>query len=428
MYTKAETGMSRTWNWLAELESVDQDVAWKLVQPLFAQTSSLVSGAAVFSILGVVGCVAGGSSLYLAGVAYTLLVVVWRLAQARRFQRARDSATPRLWARRALRSACAAGLGWGLWTPAILLDPHLRFGMMIAGAHAALTLGGAARNASVRTVATSQVTIASIPYFFVCILSGDVYLMLYAPLVLLNAVIAHALITFFNGQTRTILFQQAEKTRLVGQLEAANQDLALMNRQLEALATTDALTGVANRRSFDLVAVREWQRLKREQLPLAMIMMDVDHFKMFNDRYGHPAGDACLRGVALAAESVLKRPADLLARYGGEEFAIILPATETPGALHIAESVRAAIEAEAVPHDASPYGRVTVSVGVAVIYPAEATTLAQLISCADTALYLAKRGGRNAVHVIEPVESGLTAALGLTGANALATPAGAADT
>ena len=218
---------------------------------------------------------------------------------------------------------------------------------------------------------------------------------------------------FLYRQTLELLQREAEKSILVERLETANQELAVINRHLQALAATDALTNVANRRAFDLAVTREWRRLSREALPLGMIILDVDHFKSYNDLHGHPAGDACLRTIIAAAASVIKRPTDLLARYGGEEFAVILPATYLDGAVQIAEQLRRVIAEHAVPHDASPFSHVTVSVGVACMLPNEHSVIEQLTARADAALYMAKRGGRNRVYAVELGDSGPEAIPGL---------------
>jgi two-component system chemotaxis family response regulator WspR len=172
---------------------------------------------------------------------------------------------------------------------------------------------------------------------------------------------------------------------------------------LQTLATTDALTGVANRRSFDLTVEKEFRRMTREALPLGLLIIDVDNFKAYNDHYGHPAGDICLRTVAATAATAIRRPGDLLARYGGEEFAVILPGTYTDGAAKVAEDIRQRIEAKGLPHAASPLGYVTVSIGVACIVPTPNAVLEQLTARADAALYMAKRAGRNRIHHVEPV-------------------------
>jgi diguanylate cyclase len=168
-------------------------------------------------------------------------------------------------------------------------------------------------------------------------------------------------------------------------------------RRLEVLIDIDALTGLANRRGFDEALRREWQRNARADSPLAMLMIDVDWFKKYNDRFGHPGGDEVLRRVAAALRSTIRRAGDTAARYGGEEFALILTATSADDAALLAERCRFAVEALAIPHPANPAGIVTISIGVAVAVPVyDASPMALLIE-ADAALYLAKAGGRNRV-------------------------------
>lgn len=180
--------------------------------------------------------------------------------------------------------------------------------------------------------------------------------------------------------------------------KVAEQATALQqaNQKLQRLADLDGLTQVANRRRFDEYLAREWQRLKRERAPLSLIFCDVDYFKLYNDYYGHLAGDNCLRQVAVAIERVLKRPADLLARYGGEEFAIILPNTELAGALELAEMMRLEVQKLRIAHVRSRSSQyVTLSVGVSSQIPDRTNSPQSLVAAADRALYEAKRKGRN---------------------------------
>jgi diguanylate cyclase (GGDEF)-like protein len=168
--------------------------------------------------------------------------------------------------------------------------------------------------------------------------------------------------------------------------------------ELERLATRDGLTSVANRRSFDTTLNTEWRRATRESRALSLLMIDVDFFKRYNDTYGHQGGDECLRRVAGAMADVVKRSSDAVARYGGEEFAIILPATDPAGACIVAERIRAAVEALAMPHEHSDIAdHVTVSIGVASVIVTTEGLPAQLIGFADAALYRAKNEGRNRV-------------------------------
>ena len=174
-------------------------------------------------------------------------------------------------------------------------------------------------------------------------------------------------------------------------------EMQVLNEKLEALSVTDALTGIANRRRFDETLQSEWIRATRVGQPLALAMVDVDYFKPYNDRYGHQAGDDCLREVASAFSATVCRTGDLVARYGGEEFAFIAPLTDGESALAMAKKVCESIQALQLPHEKSPFKCLTVSIGVAVVVPMESDRPQDLVKCADQALYLAKAQGRNRV-------------------------------
>ena len=180
-------------------------------------------------------------------------------------------------------------------------------------------------------------------------------------------------------------------------LRESREELARANLELRKLAALDGLTGIANRRRFDEALGIELQRGRRHGAPLSLLLCDVDSFKPYNDHFGHPAGDLCLKKVAAVLTGQLKRPADLAARYGGEEFAILLPDTGLNGALLLAESCRAALEQLALPHPHGAHGVVTMSIGVASSIPGADLTLEDLVHEADGALYDAKHGGRNRV-------------------------------
>lgn len=181
------------------------------------------------------------------------------------------------------------------------------------------------------------------------------------------------------------------------ELARARARLETANRQLAALSTTDSLTGIANRRHFDEFLLNEWRRATRSRRPLALAMLDVDWFKAYNDHYGHQAGDTCLQAVARLLQTKVSRVSDLAARYGGEEFALIAAETDMDTMRVLAEEIRAALESSALPHTASPLGRVTVSLGVAVLVPAADLSPEDLLRRADAALYCAKAQGRNRV-------------------------------
>jgi diguanylate cyclase (GGDEF)-like protein/PAS domain S-box-containing protein len=186
-------------------------------------------------------------------------------------------------------------------------------------------------------------------------------------------------------------------------LAAANEKLADANMALQALVNRDGLTALANRRCFDMQLAEEFRRATRQALPLALVLLDVDGFKQFNDRYGHVAGDDCLRRISGAVQGVLRRPGDLAARYGGEEIAVLLPATDEIGAAVIAGQMREAVARLRIEHLASTHRVATVSAGVGVLIPTEADCPADLIGIADRALYEAKLAGRNQVRGALPV-------------------------
>ena len=175
---------------------------------------------------------------------------------------------------------------------------------------------------------------------------------------------------------------------------------------LETMAFLDGLTGISNRRQFDRQLEKEWSLMMRRNAPLSLLLIDIDHFKRFNDNNGHAAGDDCLRLVAQTIASVIKRPGDLAARYGGEEFAIILPDTDEKGARVVAAAVHLAVEALKLPHASSPLtDHITISLGVTTDIPRRQGNLQDLVNAADHALYHAKSAGRNRISVESPLST-----------------------
>ena len=179
-------------------------------------------------------------------------------------------------------------------------------------------------------------------------------------------------------------------------------ELKKKNDMLEALVFLDGLTSVHNRRKFDETLVREWKLATRNMTPLSLILMDIDHFKQYNDNYGHANGDKCLTKVADGLKNAINRPSDFLGRYGGEEFVVILPDTELKGALHVAENLRQAVVDLNIPHQYSPIAPfLSLSVGVASFQPMGTPKMAtDLIETADNMLYKSKENGRNQVNGI----------------------------
>jgi diguanylate cyclase (GGDEF)-like protein len=190
----------------------------------------------------------------------------------------------------------------------------------------------------------------------------------------------------------------AELQQEVQHRAAAEAALQVANQQLRRLAYLDGLTQIANRRLFDERLQHEWHRLKREQLPLSLILCDVDYFKQYNDTYGHQMGDDCLRIVAQAIAACVRRPADLAARYGGEEFVVLLPNTDTAGAIAVAKTIQGAIKHHQIPHETSAVSQyLTASLGVASVIPTDTMAPTTLLLDVDRALYQAKLTGRDRI-------------------------------
>jgi diguanylate cyclase (GGDEF)-like protein len=186
-------------------------------------------------------------------------------------------------------------------------------------------------------------------------------------------------------------------------LAAREDELRIANQHLEELASLDGLTGLANRRGFDRELDQAWRRAEELGQPLALMMIDIDHFKLFNDRYGHVQGDACLRAVGETLSLVALDEALIVARYGGEEFALLLPGLDSERAIRLAEDARRSIEELLMTHADSPSGIVTISIGVESRVPESGQSVATLVEAADRALYDAKRRGRNTVIAHSPL-------------------------
>jgi diguanylate cyclase (GGDEF)-like protein/PAS domain S-box-containing protein len=209
-------------------------------------------------------------------------------------------------------------------------------------------------------------------------------------------------IELYDGRTLTIRTRptaQGDTLVLVSdvtEMRRGQQAMQQLNAELSRLATTDALTRLANRRAFDTALEQETQRASRNGTTLSLLMIDVDFFKAYNDRYGHVAGDACLARVAGCLQVLLRRPADIAARYGGEEFALVLPETDAVGAAHLAAAALDKVRSLEIEHRGSPLGRITVSVGFASCDGSACRQSGgELIARADAALYSAKSSGRN---------------------------------
>jgi diguanylate cyclase (GGDEF)-like protein/PAS domain S-box-containing protein len=210
-----------------------------------------------------------------------------------------------------------------------------------------------------------------------------------------------------DGGVLAVMRDITARKKAQDELADAYERLGEANLALQALANQDGLTGLANRRCFDARLAEEFARAMRQGLSLGLVMTDIDAFKRFNDRYGHLAGDDCLRRVGVAVGAALHRPGDIAARYGGEEIAVLLPAADEAGVARLAEQMRANVEALRIAHAGSEFGVVTISAGASVLNPpVPQDSRLELLAAADRALYQAKIGGRNRVRVSLPIRAG----------------------
>ncbi len=235
-----------------------------------------------------------------------------------------------------------------------------------------------------------QIIVTLVPTIIIIFLSNNKELDY--NLVALAMIVMTATLVFVSGYIYHLLFEL--------------QDAQIA---LQALADTDQLTQIANRRHFDREFKVEWRRAMRDKTPISLLLIDVDNFKLYNDCYGHPAGDVCLQQIAIAMKSITNRPADLVSRYGGEEFAVLLPNTSRKNSAMLAERVRKKVESLKIEHKDSKFGVVTISIGVSCCEPAwdftgktpqedqQVTFPAMLLTASDNALYVSKEKGRNMV-------------------------------
>jgi len=203
-----------------------------------------------------------------------------------------------------------------------------------------------------------------------------------------------------HNQRQLLEVKTQELDAKVAELQTLKHELEESNEKLRLLSSRDGLTDLPNRRFFDETLVREWQRGRRRQAPLTLVIADIDHFKAYNDAYGHVIGDDCLKKVAAGLDKSILRDVDSIARYGGEEFAAILPETDRDGGILIASRMCDTIDRLNITHEHSPTAdHITISLGLATIIPGTGTNATHLIQSADRALYKAKASGRNRFEV-----------------------------
>jgi diguanylate cyclase (GGDEF)-like protein len=381
-------------NVLGNARTSGNDIASEQVLLVFDQlptiqlTSFLVALVLAFSVRNTVP-----RGNILAWLLMILAIVVSRIVLYYRFQRIREQPYDvAYWKNIYLFLALISGTVWGL--SAFLMfpaDDHgliALFVLVIASLSAATTVA----HSSLKWGAAAWSGPAMMLYAVRCIMEREEFGYTIGFLIgLYEFTIINQSFKHHRAITASISLK-FENLKLVEELRRANEVL----RQSSA---RDGLTGLANRTRFEEFMDREWRRALRERTPVSLIMLDIDHFKPYNDNYGHQEGDECLKKVAAVIAETIKRPADLAARYGGEEFMAVLPDTDMHGALEIAEQLRISVELLRVPHaHSSAANIVTVSIGVASLSPVHGMDHSSLIKLADTALYAAKRDGRNRVR------------------------------
>ncbi len=375
-------------------ESVDRSVTGAQIEQCFRQLPiSLVVNLAVGTFLIVVlWSVANPLNLFV-WIFLLLAVTDARFLTWRAYQDApqNERSNHDTWRRYFVNGACAAGIVWGaagvlLFPPGSF--PHQVFlafvlGGMVAGAVPLLSSVGNAYTCFALSVVS--------PIGVRMLAEGD---RIHVTMGLMTAIFGVAMLASSAQVRRLVRDSLALRHRLHSSIEAGNA--------LERMVRCDALTEIANRRLFEEELQKEWRRAGRGNDTLSVISADVDHFKEYNDHYGHQAGDRCLVKVAQTMHSALSRPGDVVARIGGEEFAFLLPGTTLDGARSLAELIRRRILDLNIPHEASPTAsQITVSFGIASSDFIGATTPAELLQASDIALYDAKRRGRNRVAVAE---------------------------
>jgi diguanylate cyclase (GGDEF)-like protein len=378
------------------------EMEWELTDTLFSERGCLVAGTLVMVLVAGLAWARDGRLLFPAWAALGLAVLGGRLCLARAYHRANRTGSPRVWARRFAFGAWAAALLWGLasFVMIVRLDPFQR--LLVVAVQAGGVGVAATRNHASPAAAQGQVLLTLVPLVFACLATLHPFYAAFAIAVVLQILTLRGAIAQLGAQTVRLFATGQEKAALAADLIRLNRALQDTNLALSELVVTDELTSLANRRGFLAALNRQWRRARRQRTPLSLMMIDVDHFKAFNDHYGHQEGDTCLRLVGTAIAGVPRRSDDLTARYGGEEFAVLMPETDREAADRLAEAVRRAVEKLAIPHEAAD-GDVTVSVGVATMLARDAIDGGVLVSHADRALYRAKQAGRNRVCRDDPV-------------------------
>jgi len=370
---------------------------WQLASSLYDQVRSLIEGSvALLATLAVCAYYKDWWGFWVLAAA-TGVVTIVRLLHWRRFVHARrdrraGAPSPEAWARSYTIGICVMASLWSLLVSSVtFVVADMQLLMFVLLIQNAWIAGAGIRNAASPSAVLGQTLVTVVPTI-VCTFCGTS---------LLVRVLSPGCFVFMLVVLKIGRFYGAQMLSLM----ESEQRLAAANAELLKLSCTDGLTGIANRRAFDERLAADWAFAVRDAADIAVVLVDVDYFKRYNDHYGHLAGDDCLRAIARHVSGSVLRASDLPARYGGEEFVVLLRGNADHGASDVAERMRRAVYDANLPHAASPIGRVTISVGVATTAPGLDDVPAMLITLADQALYRAKQGGRNQVCVAAPMRT-----------------------
>jgi len=308
----------------------------------------------------------------------------------------------RHWYNRFYVTTVMAGIGWGVGGFVIgssldALSQVFIFIVLIGVGAAAIPLLGVMQ----RVMLCFQ-AVSTIPYaIYISIMLGDRGTILLYMFVLYAVGVVASMRRMDINLTESMKLQY-KNSQMVNTLSESNQQLQNANEKLETLSLEDALTGLHNRRYFEMQLELEWKRESRNKKILTLMVIDIDYFKLYNDTYGHAEGDECLKGVSHVLQSCLHRSTDVIARIGGEEFVVMLPDIDVDGALTLANQMQQQLHQAELVHATSPIGdNVTVSIGIASVLPDDSVTALGLFKAADKALYKAKTKGRNQVVIGE---------------------------
>jgi len=407
------------YNWLIPPVLPPNDLPLKLreelVRSLYGQKRSILEGSLVLLIVALACWIHTGSPWFILWAAADLFALSLRMILVHFYEHKTHIGIPDDWARRFALSSFASALVWGVGCLVITIRVHDPIVVLFATmSEMGWVSAAACRNQISPAAAMSQIIGPLLPTAIGFLINDAPLYRVIGALLFIQIGGNIGISEYLRNQTLGLLNARKKQGELMTQLESTCAklettcakyentcaELEIANARLQNLSATDGLTGIPNRRALDTALQIEWARSAREGVAISLLMLDVDWFKAFNDLYGHLSGDDCLCLIARTLETTLRRPPDFAARFGGEEFMAILPGADQRGALEAAERVRNCVLELAIPHSASQYKRVTISVGVATVIRPEADSDPQiLIAASDRALYCAKERGRNNVCV-----------------------------